>query len=268
MAFTIDGIVIDRIQMGVAESTDGKQLLYTLTQLTDPKIEVSAESKEAKDARGTLIKKFYNGKTGTFTANNAFIDFNILGAATGSGKETASDANVMTIPKIVYVDNNAANQAGITLTGDVATGTIHVCDIANNGTMGVEYSLKDAASATSFAFANGTLMLPTVSATERFVVKYDRTVKKDAVRVENKANKYPDTIKLTLKALAVDPCTIGAVRACYIVLPSFQVSPETSFELQTESQLEYKGDLQVDYCSKDKTLYEIYMVEDDVNEVE
>ena len=44
MAFTIDGIVIDRIQMGIAEKLDGTPL-YTLTQLSDATINVTAESK-------------------------------------------------------------------------------------------------------------------------------------------------------------------------------------------------------------------------------
>lgn len=269
MAFTLDGIVIDRIQMGIAETTDQQTLLYTLTQLTEPTIEVSAESKDATDANGTLIKRFYTGKTGTFTAQNAFIDFNILGAATGSGKELASASNVLTIPRIIYVDNTEANRTnGVTITDTVVEGSVHVNAIANNGTMGKAYTLGAGGDADTFAFSAGKLVLPVDTTADRFVVKYDRTVDRDAVRVANKANKYPDTIRLTLKALAIDPCDAGTVRACYIVLPSFQVSPETSIDLQTESTLEYTGELQVDYCSKDKTLYEIYMVETDKNEVE
>lgn len=268
MAFTLDGIVIDRIQMGIAETTDQSEVLYTLTQLTEPNIEISAESKDATDANGTLIKRFYTGKTGTFTAQNAFIDFNILGATTGSGKELASGANALTVPRIIYVDNTTANRTeGVTITDTVVDGTIRVNAIANNGTMGKSYSMG-AGSDTTFAYSNGKLIMPNDPEADRFVVKYERTVTADAVRVANKANKYPTTVRLTLKALAIDPCDAGTVRACYIVLPSFQVSPETSIDLQTESTLEYTGELQVDYCSKDKTLYEIYMVESDKNEVE
>ena len=72
MAFTLDDIVIDRIQMATAEKTDGT-LLYTLTQLSEATIETTAESKEARSAEGSLIKKFYQGKAGTFTATNAMI---------------------------------------------------------------------------------------------------------------------------------------------------------------------------------------------------
>ena len=44
MAFSIDGIIIDRVSMGIAEDFSGN-ILYTLTQLADATIEVSAESK-------------------------------------------------------------------------------------------------------------------------------------------------------------------------------------------------------------------------------
>ena len=59
--FKFDDIVIDRIQMAIAEKSDGT-LLYTLTQLSEATIETTAESKEARDANGSLIKTFYQGK--------------------------------------------------------------------------------------------------------------------------------------------------------------------------------------------------------------
>lgn len=61
MAFSIDGVVIDRIQYGIAENSDG-EALYTLTQLADASINITAESKDAVDAQGTLIKRFYTGR--------------------------------------------------------------------------------------------------------------------------------------------------------------------------------------------------------------
>ena len=54
MAFKLGDVIIDRIQYGVAEDCDGN-LLYTLSQLTEATINISAESKEAKDKDGTLV---------------------------------------------------------------------------------------------------------------------------------------------------------------------------------------------------------------------
>jgi hypothetical protein len=256
MAFSMDGIVIDRIQYGIAEDFSGN-VLYTLTQLADAEIAITAESKEARDATGTLIKKFYTGKAGTFTANNAILDFNILAEATGTPKQIAGAgeaAIIMPGVKTVKVGTESVELAG------VVEGTVSVIGIAGNGTMVKNYVLAE-----DFQLAEATLTLPTeVEGVTEFVVKYDRKVE-SGLKIVNKADEFPRTIKLTLKALAVDVCNPDVLRSVLIVLPSFQVSPETNLSLTTDAQLQYSGDLQVSYCGTDgKVLYEIYFAEEDV----
>lgn len=260
MAFKLDDIIVDRIQMATAEDFDGN-LLYTLTQLSDASIEISAESKDATDKDGTLIKKFWQGKSGTFTATNAMINLNIVGEASGAGKEVATAEATINMPKIITVKANTT----VTLT-DFIDGTVVVNALATNGTMGKAYTKGTAASATEFALTtDGKFTPPTDAAETQYVVKYQRKVS-EGVAIKNKADKFPGTVKLTLKALCVDPCSADTLRACYIVLPSFQVSPELTLELNTEANIEYTGSLQVDYCSADKTLYEIYIAADDEEE--
>lgn len=258
MAFSIDGVIIDRIQMGIAEDFSGN-VLYTLTQLADAEIAVTAESKEARDANGTLIKTFYTGKSGTFTANNAMLDFNILAEASGSPKEVASKSKKIKMPGVMNVKVGTQT---VTLKGVVAE-SVKVVGIAGNGSLIKTYTKDTQAAEGTFSISAETLSLPTDKAPAEFVIKYERDVE-SGVKVVNKANEFPKTIKLTLKALAVDPCSADQVRACLIVLPSFQVSPETTISLQTDAQLQYTGNLQVDYCSADKELYSIYFAEDDV----
>lgn len=259
--FKLDDIIIDRIQMAVAEDFSGN-LLYTLTQLSEATIETTAESKEAKSAEGTLIKKFYQGKAGTFNATNAMINLNVVAAASGTEKTVATSEAKIKMPKITIVNQGTAD---ITLDTGVDANTIKVYELGNNGAMGKAYAASaGAASTTEYAYASATkkLTLPTDTAADRFVVKYERETA-EAVKISNSADKFPGTVKLTLKALCVDPCTPDTVRSCYIILPSFQVSPELSITLNTEGTLDYKGDLQVDYCSADKELYTIVMCGDD-----
>ena len=260
MAFKLDDIIIDRIQYGLAEDFDGNPL-YTLTQLADATIDVTAESKDAVDSTGTLIKRFYQGKSGEFTANNAMLNLNILGAASGEGKEVATDSAAINMPKIVVV------KAGATATlKDFVDGTVTVNALSTNGAMGKTYTKAAAASDTEFGLTTAGVLTPPTDAEEtQFIVKYQRKVT-NGVAIRNKADKFPGTVKLTLKALCVDPCSADTLRACYIELPSFQVSPEVSLNLTTDAQMEYKGTLQVDYCSADKALYNIYICEDDEEE--
>ena len=257
MAFKLDDIIIDRILYGVADDRNGN-MLYVLSQLADATINITADSKDAVDNTGTLIKRFYQGKQGEFTANNAMINVNILAAGSGSEKEIADVSSAIAMPKIITV------KAGTTATlSGYKDGTIAVNALGANGAMGKAYKKGVEASGTDYALTEqGVFTPPTDAAETQFIVRYERDVT-SGVAVRNRADKFPGTVRLTLKALCVDPCTANTLRACYIVLPSFQVSPEVEISLTTDAQLAYTGALQVDYCSADKELYSFYMAEED-----
>ena len=260
MAFNLDDIIIDRVQYGVAENSAG-ELLYVLTQLTDATISITAESKDAVDSTGTLVKRFWQGKTGEFSASNAMVNLNILAAESGSEKTLGTAAAKIDMPKMAVV------KAGQTLTVNnyKNDGSMRVYALGNNGALGDEFELGQAASATAYTFASGTLTPPTAEGVDQYFVKYNRS-EENAISMINRADKFPSTVKLTLKALCVDPCEADVLRACYIILPSFQVSPECEITLDTESTMDFNGTLQVDYCSADKVLYQIVMAEDDEEE--
>lgn len=261
--FTLDDIVIDRIQMAIAEKSDGT-LLYTLTQLSEASIETTAESKESRSAEGSLIKKFYQGKAGTFNATNAMINLNVISAASGTDKVIGTSNAMIRMPKILIVKKGTLTVDLVDGTNEtLVAGTVKVNALGNNGAMGKAYTLASTtASATEFALSGNTLTLPTDSTADRFVVKFDRNAA-NAIKITNSSDKFPDTVKLTLKALAVDPCEPDTLRSCYIIIPSFQVSPELTITLTTEGTLDYKGDMQISYCSADKELYTIVMCGDD-----
>lgn len=262
MAFKLGDIIIDRIQYGVAEDFDGN-LLYTLSQLTEATINISAESKEAKDKDGTLVKKFWQGKTGTFEAKNAMLNVNVIGESSGETPSIATSDSKVDMPRIITV------KAGSTVTlTDYVDGSVKVYAYGANGNMGRGYVKGAVASADEFGLTSGGVLTPPTDEGEtRYIVKYNRSVS-NGVAVYNRADKFPGTVKLTLKALCVDPCEADTLRACYIVLPSFQVSPEVSISLTTDAQADYKGDLQVAYCTGNKTLYEFYLAADDEEDEE
>ena len=266
MSFALGDIIIDRIQYGWAEKFDGTPI-YVLTQLSEGSLEVTAESKDAVDKDGTLIKRFWQGKSGTFTATNAMISLPMLASNSGVEAEVVSNgvikatgqSGTIVMPKIVKV----AGGQQVTLTGAVDT-SIKVTEILTNGAMGDTITASaGSASATAYAFnsTDDTFTAPTDSA-KNYLVRYDREVENGA-KVSNSADKFPNTIRLILKCLAVDPCEADTLKAMYLELPSFQPSPEITVGLQTDTTLDYSGDLQVDYCSDDKGLYNIYWCDDD-----
>ena len=179
-----------------------------------------------------------------FTATNSLINLNIIGAeAGGEGKVEASGARAITAPGIQIV-----KQDEVTVTLANVTGTPKVYGLETNGTLGVEFA-TGAGSATTFAFdsSTGTLTLPTSNDYVQYLVRYDRTVNDGAVQITNQADKLPGTVRLILKVLCVDPCSADTLRAAYIDIPSFQVSPESEITLSSDNQtMDFQGQLQVD----------------------
>lgn len=257
MAFRLGDYVIDRIQYATAENTSG-DILYVLTQLTDASIDISAESQDATDAQGTLVKRFWKGKSGEFTATNAMLNMNIVASGSGSDVAYATSVAPIAMPRIMAVKSTDS----VTLTG-LVSGSAKVYELTNDGQLGKKYTLDTTASADNFAIsAAGALTLPTDSSVTRFLVKYEKNVQ-DGAHIANSADKFPATVKLTLKALAITPCEPDVLKGIYIVLPSFQPSPETSLALSTESTLDYTGALQVGYCTGDKELYSVYLCDEE-----
>ena len=226
MAFKLGDLIIDRIQMAMAEKFDGTPL-YVLTQLSDASIEISAESKDTTDKDGTLIKRFWRAKTGTFTATNAMLNLNVLAAQSGNEAQMASTETPILMPKIITVKRGETIDLG---TGYTSGARLTVNALGTNGAMGKAYTQDATASATAFGLSGTRLTAPTDANEEQYVVKFDRNVA-EGVYILNSADKFPKTVKLTMKGLCVDPCEADTLRAVYIVLPSFQPSPETTIAL-------------------------------------
>ena len=250
MSFALGDIIVDRIQFGWAEKFDGTPI-YVLTQLSEGSLEITAESKDAVDKDGTLIKRFWNGKTGTFTATNAMINLSMLASNSGVDPEVVSDGVIkstgnngtLKMPKIITVESGRE----YTLTG-IQEGTLKCAVLNPNGSMGDTMTAGANSTATTYVLTGTSFTAPTIAGAQ-FIVKYTRTVENGAI-VHNSADKFPATIRLYLKCLAVDPCEADTLKAMYLELPSFQPSPEITVGLQTDTTLDYSGDLQVDKITK------------------
>ena len=154
MAFKLDDMLIDRIIMATAETFEG-DVLYTLTQLQNASINITAESNDVTDRDGTVIKRFWRGKTGEFTAENALINLNIIAAESGpvgEAKQLASaSAPINNIPGLKVV--KASDGTSVTLKN--ATGTPRVYGLFTNGTLGDEFQTGGSASASAASSIRG-----------------------------------------------------------------------------------------------------------------
>lgn len=257
MGFMLGDIAVDRVRRLVAENSKG--LLYTLSNLSEFSINVTAETSDVTDAQGVLVKRFYRGKSAEITATNAMINVNIVGASSGSGVIEASEANKIAMPKTII-----AKATDKPVLKNFVDGTVHISAFSTSGNLGAAFEKAEAASATAYAIGtDGTLTLPTADGVDQYIIKYWREVD-NGIAIKNLSDKFPQTCEITIEALGINPCYPDELRSLWINVPSFQPSPELELTLSSEGTLNYSGSCQVNYCSLDKELFSVYWADEDV----
>lgn len=259
MSFRLGDKIYKEILYFYAEDLSTELPQYVLTQLNNASVDITAQSSEVNDKNGNLVKKIWKSKAGTFSATNAFVNTNIIAASSGSKPIFASDAKTVRMPKMLHVS------AGTVVDLDsehskYVEGSIKVAQYFGDGSIGKVYTLGEVASADNFAIASETkkLTLPTDEGVDMYFIKYLRETDTGAL-ISNKADEFPSSVRAIMKATYFNPCKKNELKADYIEFPSFQVSPETKFPINADSAtMDFAGDLEIEYCGKDKVLYNVY----------
>lgn len=252
MAFTLGNHYIDEILYGVGEK-DGN-IIYALDQLSSASIEISADSTDITDKKGNVIRTTYRTKTGTFTATNALLHPAALNASSGSDITYASAQNAIVMPKIIV------NEPGAEITiGEYTAASLRVIGLYGNGANDTPMTPEAAAALISGTGAATKITLParTENGPIQYLVKFERSVTAGAM-LQNNTKDLPTQVKLTLFCAMGDPCQ-DALRPCYVVIPRFAADPSMTISLDAETQeVDFSGNLNVDYCSGAQALYYIY----------
>lgn len=257
MSFKLGDKIYKEILYFYAEDLSTELPLYVLTQLSEATVEITADSNDVTDKNGNLVKKIWKSKSGTFTATNAFCNMNILEAASGGKAVFATKQNKVQMPKMFHVASGAKT---VDIGEDYVEGSVKVAQYFADGSIGKTYELDTQAKEDKFAIAKEThtLTLPTDIDADMYFVKYIREASTGAV-ITNKADEFPSSVRGIMKATYYNPCKKNELKADYIEFPSFQVSPEVSFPINADSAtMDFKGDLEIDYCGTDKVLYKVY----------
>ena len=268
MGFKLGDVIVDRLQFGYGAKANGTPL-YALTQLTGANIDITADSTDITDKDGNLIYRKYTGKKGEVTATNAFLNLAVVEALSAVDADIATADHGIVMPIIQTVD------AGKTLdiTGYVE-GSVVVNALSTVGSMGKQYTLGSKASPTEYSIkhtdaseleeASDTLIVPTDTNEVQYIVKFKKTVHSGA-KITNSGDRFPRAHELFFKALVVDKCDTGTLKAAIIHIPSFMPSPEFSLALQTgdNQNMDYKGAMMLNACSVDQELFSIYYVDEE-----
>ena len=257
-----DNLVIDRVVEGWFENKN-LDVLAVLDQLQNFQISVSSTTKDKTDAQGTLIKRFFTAKQAEISGENAIFSLDLSAIQSGNAKKVS---NEVTLPRIIQV---AKSSNALKLPDVPNDGTLIVYGTKENGILDTALQYKAGAEAGENTYVVSTvegvttITLPT-NATDFVQIKYEYNVKegKGAARVDHDGIHFPSECKATFKVLCSDVCDSETVRVFYIVFPKFQMSPDFSWTVDTESAQPFSATAFKDYCAKEGLLFYIAIAED------
>lgn len=260
----LNNIVIDRVLRGIF-SDKNDNIIFALNQVQDLSLNQTSESQEITDALGVSIMELMRAKALEASANNAIYDFSLLSAQYGTEKKVAS-ADVKVVTPMMETFEVKKEMTEYTLKHTPVEGKEPTAIYALNGdsTLGAKYVSGTGASATEFAYADGVITLPTGVAvgTDMFVMYEYET--DNAIEIVNSANNFAKMGKMTFECLVYDVCDPETKMFAYLILPRFQLSNDFDWSIGGDNQQHaFGGKAHVDYCSKDKQMLRIVVVDDE-----
>lgn len=243
------------------------EVLWSLNQIQEPSLTVSAETSDAVDALGTTIVQFDRAKSAEFSANNSLFDLGLLAAQSGTSK-VASSATVSVETPVFEEVVCDADHATVTLkhapNAAAAAGIPFIYKLNGDGTLGAKFAYAASASATTFTFSTTTLTFPTGN--EQYgkylvIYYYDADETDEAVSVTNTATSFPTAGKFVLEVLGCDVCDVSTKYHAYIIFPQAKLTSDFDISFATDSNHPFTIRAMQEYCDPEKRLFQIVVPE-------
>lgn len=259
----IKNFVVDKVRHAAAFNRLTSEMMYHLTEVQNPSLGSTADSKQCIGADGAPIMTLYTAKSATFSAESALLDFGLMAAQYGTEMQEAAEGSTIVFPGIeefVLTDK----QSEITLehvpVGETGA-EIKYIYVTNPGAVATRYDLGASAAATTFVLdaANKKITLPTgLKAGDNVFVYYEYNATSGA-RILNSANNFPKACKFVLDVLGHDVCNKDVVYAAKILFRNAELSPNVDITLATDGNHPFEIQANQEYCSADKGLFEIFI---------
>lgn len=256
MAFDINNFVIDRVIRGVMTSTADGSVMYSINQIEDPQLSISADEKTAVDAIGTTIASFDTAKNAEFSASNSLFDLNLLATQMGTTKNVASADNKIVVPifETIDVEGESVQLKNAPIGGVIDA--IYV--LKGDSTLGTKYLADASAAADKFAFDAETLTitLPTDVKSGQIFVMYE-TEMENAVEVVASAVEFPKAGKFVMEVLGTDVCDTTTLIHAYVIFPNAKLSSNVDISFTTDGKHPFSMKANQSYCDSKKRLFQI-----------
>lgn len=261
----LSNFIVDRIISGVAYDSN-ENVLVKMDQCQNTSITCGSESTDIVDNVGTPIMTLYRSKTCEISGENAILDFGLTAMQMGTEKKVADGDNKVVAPAQEVFDAAATYK----LKHKPLTAPKFVYALNNDSSLGDKFETATSANfaAKQFGYDSETytITLPVDDGeipvgTQMFVsYEYESDA---AVEVINSAKNFPKSCKLVLRVLGYNPCNKENKLGAYIIFDSFQMSPDFDLSLNVGEAQSWSGKATQDYCSKDRALMRIVVVDDE-----
>ena len=257
----LSNFIVDRVISGIGYNSDD-EVVFKMDQCQNTSITCGSESTDIVDNVGSPIMTLYRSKTCEISGENAILDFNITAFQMGAEKKVAGDDGIV-VPAQEVLD---VKDGKVTLKYDPEVMPTFVYTINEDSSLGKKYVIDTKAE--DYADEDGTftidgkeITIEVEDGTAVFVTYEYKT--NSAVEIVNSAKNFPKSCKLVLRVLGYNPCNKDNKLGAYIIFPSFEMSPDFDLSLNVGEAQSWSGKASQDYCSKDKALMRIVVVDEE-----
>jgi hypothetical protein len=261
----LSNFIVDRVISGVGYRSDDS-VLFKMDQCQNTSITCGSESTDIVDNVGSPIMTLYRSKTCEISGENAILDFNLTAVQMGAEKNVATTGATILVPAQEIFE--ATEDGKYNLKHVPATAPTFLYSLNTDSSLGKKYVVATKAEDVNdedgtFSIDGQEITLPTgVETGTQMFVSYEYN-SDAAVEIVNSAKNFPKSCKLVLRVLGYNPCNKDNKLGAYIVFPSFEMSPDFDLSLNVGEAQSWSGKASQDYCSKDKRLMSIVVVDEE-----
>ena len=257
-----NNIIIDRVLGGYMFSRSTNELLWKLTQITNPSLNCSAETVDVVDAIGAPIMTLDRAKTAELSGENAQFDLALAGAQMGSEKILADGTHKIVMPTFEeFVLGDTTKE--IQLKHEPVGAVPFIYALGKNSSISKKYKNGTLASETDFTHTEKQkkITLPTGLTAGTVIQVYYEYESETGAMIENRADKYPVAGKFVMDILGCDVCDQAQKKRIRVVMDNAKLTSDVDMAFTTEGTHPFTIKAMQNYCDVNKRLFSIMVVD-------
>ena len=265
--FNINELVIDRPLRAHKYDFSGRHL-WTATQIQNLTLELGGEAVNTVDAIGTNIMAFDRSKSASISFENALMHVGVLAEQRGVQKRVASDDAPLNLTVIEMLKVTGAPDAPIVTLShtpiEITTGVpFQYVDKVDANYNTIETYEQGATATDEFSVTGAVVTLPTSKGLkdgDLICVKYTYSAEAGAQIIDS-SDVFGTAGEIVIECIGYNPCDQQNKLAFNIIFPNGKEDNNVSLTISNELTHPVTINAMQDYCSTDKTLFRVELME-------